>query len=477
MTPSFVTSDCSQETTINVNEENSRKHTESLNSIEVQIASWRHTLEAGKCVLVGDRWIPSDIFIEKYDELLENDRRRREKNRRQREYSARIRARNRLEELISTLPPWIQSKRYGRTAEITKHKGKWQIVEYGRTYCRHGDIPLQMPGDYLLDSISDLVSFLAIKLSTSLKPISPTEPESTEFTKRPLPNDPNIRTVVERQNRLRTERRKCIRHATCAQCPSATDIRVAWEFRKKRGNGVLLLGAILLDLECYVDNSILFERTPSNISPKKPSQGVIENNGSSNTEENEAAKFRIRGRRTGLRGWIRTNCPELEGHYKTLMRYKSVACKMRQALELPDPVPLSAVLDRKVDAQKLWTNGVHEQPRPKAEGNEMVALIARFAWEQSAWEHDANGHLFRHNLRYYHALQLTGGLENFCVVLERARKDVTKILHPDPLICNRRMNPDSRSKSSCRLNGLHETMVKRVENALKRRELWWRTSA
>ena len=43
--------------------------------------------------------------------------------------------------------------------------------------------------------------------------------------------------------------------------------------------------------------------------------------------------------------WLRENIPALALRYTTVMRYKAAAKKLRQVVELPDPIPVAAVLD------------------------------------------------------------------------------------------------------------------------------------
>ena len=69
------------------------------------------------------------------------------------------------------------------------------------------------------------------------------------------------------------------------------------------------------DLECYVDNCLRFG----------PDGEIV-------------------GRNGGIRAWIAANAPELSPKYKTIMRYKALAKRLRQAVGLRDPVPTSAVL-------------------------------------------------------------------------------------------------------------------------------------
>ena len=50
-------------------------------------------------------------------------------------------------------------------------------------------------------------------------------------------------------------------------------------------------------------------------------------------------------RAPGIKGWLRENVPALALRYATVMRYKAAAKKLRQVVELPDPIPVAAVLD------------------------------------------------------------------------------------------------------------------------------------
>ena len=53
----------------------------------------------------------------------------------------------------------------------------------------------------------------------------------------------------------------------------------------------------------------------------------------------------IVGRNGGIKAWIAANLPQLSGKYKTIMRFKALAKRLRQATEIPDPIPTSAVFD------------------------------------------------------------------------------------------------------------------------------------
>ena len=79
---------------------------------------------------------------------------------------------------------------------------------------------------------------------------------------------------------------------------------------------MLRFGGMIEDLECYVDNSLRFSATGEVI-----------------------------GRERGVKGWLQMHIPALWVKYKTVMRYKAAAKKLRQVLELRDPMPISSILD------------------------------------------------------------------------------------------------------------------------------------
>jgi len=424
---------------------------------------FRRMLDGGRCVMVGERWMSGDSTQEEREAESRAYRRRMEKNRRQREYAERVRRERRVEAAIAAMSPWRQAKLFGRTATTTMVDGLSRKVDYGRAYCPCHDIPLPVPGDFLVDLAADILGFARGRmLSLAAAAAKPADAGDADlFAHGPLPTDPDGRTAVERDNRLRAERRKCVRRATCAACPTATDIRVCWEFRRDRENGVLILGAKLRDLAAYVDNSLKFR------GPEHQGRGAGDGNGGA------VRRPKIRGRRPGIRGWLRENCPELVDKYKTLMRYKSMADRLCQALDLPDPVPLSDVLEGDADAAEIWANGVHVQPR-QTRGD--VAVPARFDWERHDWELDANDRLFRRDARYSRPLPLDHGFTNFARILERARAEVKPILAGKPAD-NPAEVPERTRFAGGQGRFIIGVCLKRVENALKRKELWWRNAA
>ena len=149
------------------------------------------------------------------------------------------------------------------------------------------------------------------------------DPVERERAKRELMRD--LRAVrrpfyyareTERRRRLAAERRKINRRYTTAPAPSAADIMAAWDVRKESREAMVRLGGMLHDLECYVDNCLRFDEAGN-----------------------------VVGRNGGIRGWLKENLPDLFPKYKTLMRYKAMAVRLRQATDTKDPTPTSALLD------------------------------------------------------------------------------------------------------------------------------------
>jgi len=121
---------------------------------------------------------------------------------------------------------------------------------------------------------------------------------------------------TERRRRMAVERRKVNRRYTTAPAPTPEVLFAAWEARKESREAMIRLGGMLQDLECYVDNCLKIDESGA-----------------------------VVGRNGGIRGWIRENLPELSPKYKTLMRYKALAIRLRQVTDTRDPTPTSALLE------------------------------------------------------------------------------------------------------------------------------------
>jgi hypothetical protein len=119
---------------------------------------------------------------------------------------------------------------------------------------------------------------------------------------------------TSRRQALARDRRRLAKRTTTNPCPTKEAILEAYLHRKDSKEAALRFGSLLHDLECFVDNSLRF------------------------------AGGRISGRAEGIKGWIETNIPALSYKYTTIMRYKAMAKKVKQLVDLPDPHPAEAVL-------------------------------------------------------------------------------------------------------------------------------------
>ena len=137
-----------------------------------------------------------------------------------------------------------------------------------------------------------------------------------------------------RRRELAAERRKLSRRSTLAPEPTPEALLAAWGRRKGSKEDMVRLGGMLQDLECFVDSSLRLD-------------------GDGN----------VVGRNGGIRGWIRERLPELLPKYKTLMRYKAMAIRLRQATKTFDPVPTDALLAPPPERRHEAVRAILEGPR------------------------------------------------------------------------------------------------------------------
>jgi hypothetical protein len=120
-----------------------------------------------------------------------------------------------------------------------------------------------------------------------------------------------------RRKSLARERRKLNKRSTVNPCPTVDEIKNAFQHAKDSPEAMIRFGSVLEDLECYVDNSAIFD-------------------GNGN----------IVGRKGGIRQFLREEIPELAQRYKTVMKYKTLAKRFRQVLGVQDPVPASMLIEK-----------------------------------------------------------------------------------------------------------------------------------
>ena len=169
-----------------------------------------------------------------------------------------------------------------------------------------------------------LATFAAVDIGIAMRDTLRTivDPVERERMKRELMRDlRHIRRPfyyaqeVARRRALAMERRKIRRRRTTAPMPTPESLLAAWAERKTSRKAMILLGGMMHDLECSVDNCLRFDEAGN-----------------------------VGGRNGGIRGWLADNVPELLAKYKTLMRYKALAVRLRQATDTKDPKPTSKLL-------------------------------------------------------------------------------------------------------------------------------------
>jgi len=119
-----------------------------------------------------------------------------------------------------------------------------------------------------------------------------------------------------RRRLLAAERRKIRKTATTNPCPTPDGFRAAFAHVKESVEAKILFGGMVYDLACYVDSCLIYDESGN-----------------------------IVGRNGGIKKWLADNVPDLFPRYKTIMRYKALAMRLRQAMDVRDPEPTSALLE------------------------------------------------------------------------------------------------------------------------------------
>ena len=129
---------------------------------------------------------------------------------------------------------------------------------------------------------------------------------------------------TERARRLglAEERRRIRRRRTVNAMPGREELLEAFRKAKDSPADMIRFGSLIEDLECYVDNTPYF----------KDGQLI--------------------GRRGGIRRHLEREIPELYARYKTVMRYKALSKRFRQAIGVADPVPAASLLPEEKDQER-----------------------------------------------------------------------------------------------------------------------------
>ena len=119
----------------------------------------------------------------------------------------------------------------------------------------------------------------------------------------------------KRRQKLAIARREVRRHHTLNPQPTFDAIRAALRTARNSPEYAIRLGSLLEDLECFVDNTLIHD-----------------------------AQGQIVGRRGGIKRLLQREAPDLFAKYSTIMRYKAMAKRFRQACGSAEPVPPSMLL-------------------------------------------------------------------------------------------------------------------------------------
>ena len=119
----------------------------------------------------------------------------------------------------------------------------------------------------------------------------------------------------ERRQKLAIARREVRRHHTLNPQPTFDAIRAALRTARSSPEAAIRLGSLLEDLECFVDNTLIHD-----------------------------AQGQIVGRRGGIKRLLQREAPDLFAKYSTIMRYKAMAKRFRQACGSAEPVPPATLL-------------------------------------------------------------------------------------------------------------------------------------
>ena len=145
----------------------------------------------------------------------------------------------------------------------------------------------------------------------------------------------------ERRRKLADARREIRRHHTLNPRPPFDAIRAALRDARRSPEAALRLGSLLEDLECFVDNTLRFD-----------------------------GRGRIVGRRGGIKRLLQREAPDLFEKYSTIMRYKAMAKRFRQACGTGEPIPPAMLLPAQETA---GPSGHAPPPGPATAGPDLTS--------------------------------------------------------------------------------------------------------
>ena len=236
---------------------------------------------------------------------------------------------------------------YSRAGELDDRPGDWTWYPsaYGRAFWDHTEPLTPDEEDYLRShplvliqlalGVTDLRGLRCLRRGLTLRTNSL---QQKAYRSRYYAHD------NARRRQLAAERRKIHRRTTTSPCPTPDEFRAAFTRVKESVAAKIRFGGMVHDLACYVDSCLRYDEAGN-----------------------------IVGRNGGIRAWVAENTPELSSRYKTIMRYKALAMRVRQLTGLKDPHPTSTLLENLEGGTTEKLVGETGQPSAssaKAHGNE-----------------------------------------------------------------------------------------------------------
>ena len=234
---------------------------------------------------------------------------------------------------------------YSRAGELDDRRGDpaWYSDAYGRAFWDHTEPLAPDEEDYLRShplvllqlalGVTDLRGLRCLRRGLTLR---------TNALQRKAYRSRYYAHDNARRRQLAAERRKIRRRTTTNPCPTPDEFRAAFARAKESAEAKIRFGGMVHDLACYVDSCLRYDE-----------------NGN------------IVGRNGGIRAWIAENAPELTPRYKTIMRYKALAMRVRQLTGIKDPQPTSVLLDGPAEFENYSAQDSHfgESRSGDAEGD------------------------------------------------------------------------------------------------------------
>ncbi len=158
--------------------------------------------------------------------------------------------------------------------------------------------------------------------------------------------------------------------------PSPEALLELWIHRKDSRETALAFGSALNDLEATIDNRSI--STGPNC---------------------------WRGRRPGLKGWLRENCPDVAAHYDVALRLKRIAQHLRDASEITDPCPPDWLLPHPGTSTVQAAATIHRR-LPFAYRHKTPHSPSRWIYHR----HKTTGNAEKVRIRYYRSRLLSANL-------------------------------------------------------------------